>query len=210
MEKLKNLKIYIATGNKSKLANFQLIFSWIDPKIVVQQVPNYVEVEESGKTVAKNSKLKVLPYKNKYSYPVISNDSGLFFDSKVKEIQDPVQIKRNALAGKNEHELSQKEMSKCMFYYYKNLARKYGGSIDCQMKDVFTLLTPQGKIYQEKTTRNYQLVDRNIKSYDLYHPLNNLRISKATGKFIDEMNEVEDKEDKKELVDALKQLIREI
>jgi hypothetical protein len=199
--------IYIASGNKSKLANFHLFFSWIDEKIKTAQVPDYIEVNESGKTLADNSRLKVLPYIGRYSLPVIANDSGLFFDPSITEIQDPVKVKRNALGGKDENEFEQEEISRMMFNYYRELARRHGGIINCQMKDVFSLLTPSGIIYQRETVRDYELVDRDVEKYDLYHPLNSLRISKITSKFMDEMLEEEDKLDKRILVDALQELI---
>ncbi len=200
--------IYIATGNKSKLANFIQFFSWIDPDIAVKQVPDYVEVEETGLTSSENSRLKVMPYIGRYQYPVISNDSSLAFDSCVTEIQDPVKIKRNALGGKGESSLSQEEIAKLMFDFYRNIAKKYGGRINCVMTDVFTILYPKGTIQQKETTRAYDLVDRNTTKYDIFHPLNSLRISPRTGKFMDEMDEDSEKIDKKVLLEALKELIK--
>jgi len=202
-----NRIIYIATGNKSKLENFKLFFAWIDPEIQVERVPDYVEVEETGTTLAENSRLKVLPYTGKYQYPVIANDSGLAFDSKVTEIQDPVKVKRNALGDVPETSLSQEEISERMFNYYRTIARKYGGKVPCVMSDAFTVLYPDGSIEQQETTREYFLVDRDTKEYDLYHPLNSLRISPRTNMYMDEMDEENDKIDKQVLVEALKGLI---
>jgi len=200
--------IYIATGNKSKLANFQQFFSWIDPEIVVEQVPDYIDVEETGSTLAENSALKVKPYTSKYQYPVIANDSGLAFDSKVVEIQDPVKVKRNALGDDPESSFSQKEIARRMFNYYRGIALKYGGRVDCVMSDVFTILYPNGTIKQKETTRDYILVDRDTTEYDLFHPLNSLRISPRTDMFMDEMDTEQDKIDKAVLIEALTELVQ--
>jgi len=200
-------KIYIATGNASKLANFKKFISWIDTDITVEKVPDYIEVEENGSTLTENSKLKVIPYVGKYKYPVIANDSGLEFDKKVKEIQDSTKVKRNALGGVSESSLSQEEVSKKMFEFYRNIAKTYGGKILSIMTDVFTVLYPNGTIVQIETSREYELVDREVESYDLFHPLNSLRISPRTGKFMDEMDDEDDRIDKKVIIDALQDLI---
>lgn len=199
--------IYISTGNKSKLADITRFFSWINPDIVVDQVPDYVDVEETGNTLAQNSKLKVLPYIDKYKFPVIANDAGQLFDKDIPEIQDPVKVKRNALGNDSEYSLSQEDIAKRMIDYYCNIAKKYGGKIKCQMNDVFSILLPDGTIKQEETVREYILVDRVPKEYDIYHPLNSIRISPRTNKVMDDMNEDEEKIDKYVLVEALRKLI---
>lgn len=199
--------IYIATGNKSKLTNFQQFFSWIDPDVVVERVPDYIEVEETGATLAENSALKVKPYTGKYPYPVIANDSGLAFDARVVEIQDPVKVKRNALGDDPESSLSQEEIARRMFNYYREIARKYGGRVDCVMSDVFTILHPDGTIKQRETSRDYILVDRDTTEYDLFHPLNSLRISPRTDMYMDEMDIEKEKIDKAVLIEALAELV---
>jgi hypothetical protein len=206
-KKESNKLIYVATGNLSKLRDIQLFCSWFDPELRIEIVPDFIAVDESGATLAENSRLKVLPYLAKYQVPVLAVDSGLYFDEQVVEIQDPIKIKRNALAGKSESELSQEAVAKLMLDYYKGLARKYGGKIDCQMRNVFTILLPDGRIKQNAAQCDYQLVDREVTDYDIYHPLNCLRISKLTGKFMGEMSEAEEKIDKAVLANALKELI---
>ncbi len=200
--------IYIATGNKSKLANFQQFFKWIDPEIEVELVPEYIEVDENGNSLEENSLLKVLQYKNMYQYPVIANDSGLSFDPRVREDLDPVKVKRNALGGHTEKELSQEEIGASMIEFYKNIAKEYGGEINTTMTDVFTILYPDGTTRQIKTNREYILTDRETDKYDIFHPLNSLRISPRVHKFMDEMTEEEKRIDMKVLVDGLKELIR--
>ena len=202
--------IYIATGNSSKLKGFQRFFSWIDPQILVKQVPDYISVKETGKTLAENSKLKIQPYIGKYKYPIIANDAGLEFDKRVEEMQDPTKIKRNALGEDSEDSLSQEEIGKRMFDFYRKIARKYGGRIKCVMNDVYTILLPNGTIRQEKASREYILVDRDVDKYDIYHPLNSLRISTRTNTFLDEMTPEENRVDKEVLIEALRRLINPI
>lgn len=204
------ITIYIATSNKSKLTNFKNFFSWVDSEINIEQVPDYIEVTENGNDIKDNSKLKIIPYLGKYKFPVIANDSGLFFDEVITDIKDMAKVKRNALEGGDEKKLSQQEIASKMLNFYRQLAVKYGGSIDCQMKDVFTILLSNGDIFQEESNRDYQLVDRDVYNYDIFHPLNSLKISKLTGKFEDEMSEDENRIDKESLIIALSKLVKRI
>lgn len=200
-------KLYIATGNPSKVKSFKKLFKWIDPQITIDLVPDFKKVPETGSSLAENSKRKVEVYKNRYDKPVIANDSGLYFEKQVVEMRDPTKIKRNALKGKEEKSLSQKEMGMLMYEYYRKIARKYGGEIKCQMRDVFSLLMPSGGIRQEKSVRKYLLVDRQVEKFDIYFPLNSLRISPQIGKFMDELSEKEEKVDRQPSIMALKEII---
>ncbi len=93
---------------------------------------------------------------------------------------------------------------------FSSIARKYGGALDCTLQDVFTILHPDGTTAQTNSTREYKLVDRDTQEYDLYHPLNSLRISPRTGKYMDQMSEDEEKIDRQPVVDALKKLLTDI
>jgi hypothetical protein len=199
--------IYIATSNKSKAADIGRIFRWIDPLLKAEIVPDYTEVQEKGKTLRANSRLKVLPYIGKYRYPVMAVDTGLFFDKKVSEIQDPSKLKRNALSGHLESEFAQAEIGKLMYEYYRTLAAKHGGTIKCEMRDVFSILLPDKTIKQFATVRKYRLTDRNVNTYDIYHPINSLLASELTGKFMEEMSEEDEKIDKAIIVNAFRALL---
>lgn len=203
---MKYRTVYIATGNPSKLSDFKTLFSWVDPNIQVEMVPTKVEVEENGKTIEENSKLKALPYEGLYQVPVIANDFELVFDEAVEELQDSAKLKRNALGNRNEKDLTQEEIGKLMLEFYKDIAAKHGGKIRCVGRDCFTMILPNGNIQQELSEREYFLVNRDVATYDIYHPLNSLRLAPKIGKFIDEFSEDEAKLDTQELVKALKNL----
>ncbi len=205
----KNKKIYIATGNPSKLESIKKIFSWVDCDLEVSRVPDYVEVEETGESLADNSLLKVMVYLGKYKLPVLANDSGMFFDERIREIKDPVKVKRNALSGREESECKQEEVAKLMYEYYRSIARKYGGKINCELRDVFTVLFANGKTKQVSTSRKYQIVDREVKSVDLYHPLDCLKWSLSVQKYVDDFTEEDDMKDKEVIIKAFGDLIRD-
>ncbi len=201
-------KVYIATGNPAKFRNFEKILSWVDDCMAVEMIPKKIESEENGESIAENSRLKVLPYKNKYKIPILSNDFGLKFDERVRELQDSSKVKRAALDGKKIKEMSQEEIGKNMLEFYQSIARKYGGKVKCEGVDVFTILLPDGKIKQVKTVRPYELVDREVEEYNIYHPLNSLRISLKLDKFMDDFTEEDFRNDMDPLRVALSELLK--
>jgi hypothetical protein len=201
-------RIYIATGNPSKLADFQQLISYINPEISVQMVPKKIEVKEIGKTIAENSKLKVTPYNGKYNIPVLANDFGLKFEDFVVELLDQSKAKRNALEEKDPSGLDQQEIGLLMLNFYNSVAKKYGGRIPCKALDIFSLLLPTGEIKQTNAIREYELVYREVNTFDIYHPLNSIRVSPKIGKFIDEFTEKDHIIDKSPLIDALRDLLK--
>ena len=203
-------KIYIATGNRSKLQDFIALFAHIDPEITVELIPELLPTIEDGTTIAENSQKKVFPYIGKHNFPVIANDGGLFFEENLQElVGSPDKVKRNALEGKKEEDLSDQEIGRLMFNFYRNVARNNGGSVKCEWKDVFSILLPDGNIFQTEATSGYELVDREIDfdMVDCNHPLNSLRRSIKTGKFIDEQTKEEGIVDTEALSEVLLQLI---
>lgn len=202
------MTIFIATGNPEKLNNFKLFFSWIDASLKIDMIPDKIEVDESGTTIAENSRLKILPYKGKYDSPVITNDFGLEFPPSINELNNSSQVKRQALKGEDPQTLDQKTIASKMISYYRKIARKHGGSINCKALDVFTILLPNGIIRQEKSERSYLLKDRDVTEFNEYHPLDSLRLNSKIGKFMDEFNGTDSKLDKAPLVDALRKLIQ--
>lgn len=200
--------IYIASANKSKIKDFEILVHAIDPSIEVLLVPDYVAPEESGKTIEENSRLKVLAcISSKLDCPVLANDFELKFDPIVTEIRDTTQVKRIALNGAKEEDLSQNEIAMLMIKFYKELAKKYGGKINCEARDCFSILLKDGTIRQIVCSRKYELVDKEVSKVNPYSPLNSLRRSKITGKFMDEMTEEEFMQDRKPQVDALRELL---
>jgi hypothetical protein len=200
-------KIYIATGNPSKLSNFKKIFFWISPDIEAAMVPQKIEVEENAATLTENSRLKVTPYEGLYDIPVIANDFGLEFDEEFVELQDVARIKRQALGDSDEAKLSDKEIGTKMFNFYRDTAEKYGGEIPCKARDVFSIIYPNGEIKQKKSVREYVLTDRMVEEFDIHHPLDSLRISLAVDKYMDEFSEGDEKVDKKPLIEAIRKLV---
>jgi leucyl-tRNA synthetase len=198
-------KIYFATGNKSKLKRLQKLFKKINPKIKIEQVPDYVDVVEDGKDAWENSLKKAKPYQGKYDLPVLSMDTAVFFSNEDKV--DPLAPKRSCLGGVDEKDLSQEEIAEKALEFYKSIAQKNGGEKEFYYEDFWTILYPNGEYQQSKNRREYILTDQEAGDLDIYFPMKNLYYSKVSGKrFFENTNEDYFKEFASQ-INALKELV---
>ncbi|GAB4141874.1 MAG: hypothetical protein Fur0024_4240 [Patescibacteria group bacterium] len=172
-------KIFIATTNKSKIERFKKLFKIIGLNVEVEQIPNYLEVEENGKNGLENSFKKLENLKGKFEFPIIAEDTEVFIDG---ENFNPTEVKRVVLEGKDEKSLTQEEIGKLMNDFYKNLAKKHGGKVDFYYQNNFTILFPDGSIKQAQGKREYILQSEEHSELDIWMPMRNLYISKITNK----------------------------
>ena len=72
------MKILVATGNKHKLGEIQQILDGLELELIsIDQLPESIEVEETGDTFAENARLKAEAYFELTELPVLADDSGL-------------------------------------------------------------------------------------------------------------------------------------
>ena len=181
-------KVYLGTGNKAKLERFKHIFKYVNPDIEVEQVPEVIDVPEVVDNGLENSKQKVLAYKGKYEYPVISGDTSAFFEG---EDFDPTHVKRVALAGEDESKLTQEQIAEKIKDFYINIAKKYGGKKEFYYLDSWSILFPDGEIKQLEYKREYIMTDKVQGKLDINFPMRSLHLVKATGKYPFEETEEE-------------------
>ena len=182
-------KIYIATSNKSKLERCERIFSFIDKKIKIEIIPNFVEVEENGKTNCENSFLKLKPYlKLKSKFPIITHDSEIHFSN---QEFNPSHIKREVLKQNNlsDENISQEKIALLMKNFYRNLAKKNGGKLDFYFSDSFSILNPNGEIKKFKSIREATLFNKEFCELNIYYPLQCIYKNKITRKNYSKYNE---------------------
>ncbi|MFZ5391921.1 MAG: non-canonical purine NTP pyrophosphatase [Patescibacteria group bacterium] len=172
--------LYFASSNQGKLTRLQKLFSRLDPNLPIQFVPDYIEVEENGRDGRENSQKKILPYVDQYPYPVLSQDTAVFFSG---EDFDPTHVRRVALGEKNEKDLTPEQIAALMEKFYIDLANKYGGQKDFYYIDYWTLLQPDGQIDQIENKREYTLTSQPHGPIDIHLPMRHLYISKTTGKY---------------------------
>lgn len=76
------MQVIIASGNQGKIAEFQNLLSPFRVEIVpMSQLPDAVNVEETGDTFKENARLKAEAISSQYNKPVIADDSGLVVDA---------------------------------------------------------------------------------------------------------------------------------
>ena len=185
-EKILYDKIYFASGNKAKLERLKKVFAAAGLGIEIELVPDFVDVEETGKNVLENSLQKILPYKNKYSCPVIAMDTAAFFDG---EDFDPTHMKRICLDGKDGKDFTQEEIADMIKNFYANIAKKYGGEKDFYFEDGWTILFPDGSYKQDSYKREYILTDKLHGELDIYFPMRSLYLVRSTCKNPCEQND---------------------
>ena len=187
--KLENRKIiYYSTSNEAKIKRLQKIFNCFDTDFKILKVPDYIDVEEVGKSLEEISKSKLNPYLNKkYDHPIISLDSGMFIEG---VDLDPLKPKRNVLEklGKKESDLSQDEIGKLMNEFYQNLAKEKNGKVNFYFEDYFSILI-NGKIETKSIKRENILTDKSKGELDIFMPIRNLYISKKTNKYHSDSDE---------------------
>jgi len=72
------MKIMVATGNKHKLEEIQQILDDLPVKLLtINDLPQQIEVEETGLTFQENARLKADAYFQLSGLPTLADDSGL-------------------------------------------------------------------------------------------------------------------------------------
>jgi len=200
-------EILLASNNKSKKERIEKLLKneGLNVKVLIPQDLKIepIDVEENG-TLEENAKKKALAYRGKTDLPILGLDTGLFIDNK---IIDPVKVKRNALRGKNEKDLTQEEIAQHLIDFYMDIAKKNGGTTDAYWKDVSVLSLPDGSIKTAENIREIILTDKIVGKVDIYFPLRSFYISKTTGKYINEQNEKEEFLELSPFADSLKKLL---
>jgi hypothetical protein len=199
-------KIYFATTNKSKVERLKKLMKRINKNLIVEEIPLLIDVEETGKDALENSKLKVLPYKNKYKIPILGMDTEIHMQD---ENINPPYVKRVALEkkGVKEEDLTKNQVAEIMKDYYLSIAKKYGGKKEFFYKDAWSLLLPNGQIRQISYFRGYILTDKPHGELDIYMPMRQIFYSNVTKKYTSQASKEDFYDEFKVQIDALKKLL---
>lgn len=200
-------KIFLATRNEGKIERFKNlirhtgfdaeIFTPLDLKI------EDIEVEENGKTLAENAKIKARAYFGKVDMPILANDTGFFVEGEGL-VDAP---KRIALAGKNEQTLTKEEIGKALLEFWREIAKKHGGKVDAAWIEAFILLDPDGTLHTANSKREVILTDQEFGEAHIQMPVRALYISKATNKPAVQHTREEEQLEMKPIIDALSRLL---
>lgn len=184
------MKIVYGTSNQSKLAFMRKRLEGLDVEIIGLDTIDkaLTEPEETGKNPSDNAYIKAMSYYHQLKIPVMSADSGLFFEGVAEEDQPGVFIKR--IHGKD---LSGKEM----VHYYSSLAQKYGGKLVARYKNALCLVVGEDTHYMLEEaaleSEPFYIVSKPHNHYEEGFPLNCLSVEISTNQYYYDLETVKDK-----------------
>lgn len=200
-------EIVFATNNAGKVARMRklVIASGLDIVIKTPEeigITNFTVVEDQD-TLEGNVEKKVRELSKLTQLPVLADDSGFYIEG---EECNPVTVKRNALGGIHEHELTIDEVGHRIAEYYKNVATKHGGTVHAEWRNALCFAI-QGSVRHGKAVRPVILTNEIQGTFDPHLPLRSMYKPVPTGKYVCEQSEAEELLELKPITDALHTLL---
>lgn len=175
-------KIFLATGNDGKIQRYKKLLkcTGFDIEIYIPKDCGLddIEVEENGKTLLENARVKARAYFGKVDMPILANDTGFWVEGEGL-IDAP---KRRALGALDEKTATTKEITKHLVEFWRGIAQKYNGRVNAAWVEAFVLLCPDGIEHIAESRREVILTDQVFGEAHTHMPVRALYISKATNK----------------------------
>lgn len=199
------MQLLVATNNKAKIARVNLLLKGRDVFLVTPQEAG-IEVPdvEEGSDILENAERKARAYYGKTDLPILGIDTAFVIQG---EDLDPALVKRNALAGRNESDLSQEEIAKAIMTFYRDIAERHGGRAPAFWRDALALVLPDGSVRREVDKRPVILTGEVYGEPDPYFPLRAMYIVEATGKYVADQTPEEELVDLRPFQEALIKLL---
>lgn len=196
-------KVFIATSNNGKVERYKELIASAGLNIEIYTPKDFglqnIEVEENGKTLVENAKIKAVAYFKKVDMPILANDAGFWVEGEGL-IDAP---KRRALFGADEKNLTKEEISSNLLEFWKDIAKKHGGKVNAAWLDAFALLDTNGETRVEEARREVVLTDQIFRTPHIQFPIRALYISKTTNKPAAQHTKEEEFLELKPITDAL-------
>ena len=134
------VKLLYGTTNRAKLEVMERATKDLDIEIIsLNDIEGELPIiDENGKTPLENAEIKAKAYYEAFRIPVISCDSGLYFDELEEDEQPGIYVRR--VNGK---ELSDEEMTE----HYSSLARKHGGKLTGRYRNAIYFILDEKSHY---------------------------------------------------------------
>lgn len=184
------MKIIYGTSNLSKLTFMRDRLKGLDIEVLgLDSVKmNLVEPSESGNNPSENAYIKAITYYQQIQMPVMSADSGLYFEGVNVEDQPGIFIKRH-----QGREMTSKEMVD----HYSQLAKKYGGKIKAQYVNALCIVSGDRQVFMldgdKLMSEPFYIVAQAHEKYEEGFPLNCLSVDIETMTYYYDLKEVPDK-----------------
>lgn len=179
-------QIIFDTTNPAKLIHVQSALDSLGIKVIgLTGFENLPEVVEDGKTAQENARKKALAYCDMIAQPVLSMDNALYFDGVGDDDQPGIHTRRiPGFTGRADDEQ--------IIKYYSALFDKYGGSVLGHWEFAICLVFPDGGIKEiTATTSNYCFTSRVHPNRMVGYPLESMRKTLDTGKYVVEVTQEE-------------------
>ena len=180
------MKILYGTTNQAKLTSMQRLTASLPIEIIGLKDLNrpLPQVDESGRDLLENAKIKAKAYYEAFGMPVFSCDSGLYFEGLEEERQPGPHTRR--VRGK---ELTDEEMIE----YYGQLAREHGGRLIGRYRNAVCFILDENTSFlsmDEALATEWVAITgvphpRRVKGY----PLDSLSVDIETGEYFYDMKE---------------------
>ena len=200
------MKLIYGTNNPSKITYMKRRLTDIDIELVGLNALGeaLIEPEESGNNPTDNAIMKALGYYKQLKRPVLSADSGLYFEGVSEEDQPGVHIKRiNGLDMGYED----------MLHFYSNLARKYGGKLLARYHNAMCLVVDEKSVFllegDDIASEPFYIVDTPHEKYAEGFPLDSISVDVKTMKYFYDMDEIDDMFENTRFDEAVRGFIKE-
>ncbi len=183
-------KIFLATRNGGKVQRFKKLLRHAGLNVALYTPTDLgledIEVEENGKDLRENAKIKARAYFGKVGMPILANDTGFWV--KGEGLVDAP--KRKALGevwgvatgNATEEKLTREKIAKTVLDFWRGIASKHGGKVDAAWIEAFVLLDPDGTMHTAESRRAVVLTNEIFGEAHGQLPMRALYISKVTGK----------------------------
>lgn len=185
---MSNIKLLYGTTNKAKITVMENAVRELGIELISLNDLNceLPVIVENGKTPLENAEIKARAYYEAFHIPVLSCDSGLYFDELSDEEQPGIHVRRV-----NGRELSDEEMTK----YYASLARKHGGKLTGRYRNAIYFILDEKSHYSSMdmsiATEPFMLVSTPHPKRVEGFPLDSLSKDIRTGEYYYDLEERE-------------------
>jgi len=196
-------EIIYGTTNPAKVSQMRDILEPLG--VTVKGLSGFGEipsVDETEKTAEENARLKAISYAKTIDKPVLSMDTGLYFNDLPDDQQPGLHVRRiDGVDRSSDEELIQ---------HYTNLAQTMGNEIKAFWRYAYALAWPDGDCVSFTADAHRIFVNIPSKHITPGYPLESLQIDPASRKYIADMTDRERAEFwRSQNSEKLQQFIRE-
>lgn len=202
------MQVFLATHNPAKIARLQKLLHPLGVETVTPQDLGLTPIEvEEGSSLKDNARAKALAYQDLTDLPILGNDDGFHLEN---TLLDPALVKRNALQGRDEFSMTQREIAIAIVQYYQSLRLAAHRDLPGTWESCYVLVTRNREIFREHGFRPVLFTGEVHGPIDLHFPLRSMYIVRATGKYVADQSPEDECTELLPLRNAFRKLLRHL